>query len=422
MDRPAHPSWILGPSPSLSGGSSQQSNSEVASTTFRIPYELCDSIIDLLREDRRALCACSLVHRAWLPKARYWLYKHVRINSTNKAKFQVVLTSNAALGDNIERLTIFARFPHHPFEWDKFLQSVTPHMPRLTRLEIHAGYLKDPKSFQYLTTIRTLQLKGTCIESEATRLAWLRSIPQVEELKFWKIRLIGSSPIAASDYPLLFNLKSVKVHGARSGASNFLNYISPDVIRRIQRFDYGHLARQPFLDSWFHNIAATLEHLAFTSTWYSGNPSDQVLIHCTRLRSLEYSMGWNPDSEKSTAGILWTLRTVASPSLTVLRFNLLVDDRRVYDHKLSISDRPALLAMLLSPKFASLERLSFHLSIIDFRMDGCEPPLLADLRALLPDLNTRGILALSSEPAPKLAAPKGPTMVLETEESSPGKE
>ncbi|EMD39202.1 hypothetical protein CERSUDRAFT_112881 [Gelatoporia subvermispora B] len=399
----------------LAHGNGQRLGPAAVCADSCIPYELCDDIIDLLCEDRGALCVCCLTCRAWLPRAQYWLYKRVRVHPENKTQFQDALTSNATLGHYVELLSIIAWLPHRPFEWVKFLQSVTPHMPRLMRLEIQSGYFKDPTSFRHLTTIRTLRLKSMYLDSEVTRQAWLRSIPHVEELEFLNVGLTRFSPIAASECSLLPALQSIELSSPRSGASDFMNYVLPDGRRHIKRVYLGIVSPQVNLDPWFQDIAATLEHLAFTNISYDGHrtpivlrnsalkfalintiASDFVLDHCIRLRSLEYSINCS-DDEKDTACLLWALQAITSPSITALRFNLFVERSHVYDRKLSISDPSTLSRLLLSPKFASLERLSFHLSINDLWIDQGEPPLFADLRTLLPDLNAREILALSTE-------------------------
>ncbi|EMD35386.1 hypothetical protein CERSUDRAFT_96503 [Gelatoporia subvermispora B] len=170
-------------------------------------------------------------------------------------------------------MSISIWLPHHPFEWDKFLQSVTACMRHLTTLRIHSGYFKDPKSFQYLTAIRTLRLEDTYIDSETTRLAWLRSIPQIEELAFSGIRVTGHFPIAASDYPPLRKLNSIKIDGAFSSASAFLRYVSVNVTEHIKHLELGVVSPKVDLPGWFTGIAPVLEHLAFTSSSYYDHPT-----------------------------------------------------------------------------------------------------------------------------------------------------
>jgi hypothetical protein len=49
----------------------------------RLPPELIDEIIKLLRQDRAALRACALVCRSWVPASRRYLFKHVILRSRN---------------------------------------------------------------------------------------------------------------------------------------------------------------------------------------------------------------------------------------------------------------------------------------------------------------------------------------------------
>ncbi|EMD35376.1 hypothetical protein CERSUDRAFT_116158 [Gelatoporia subvermispora B] len=368
----------------------QQLASRTTATSYRIPREICDLIIDLHHEDRAVLYACSLTCHAWLPRSRYWLFKTVSVYLSSMTKFQNALTNNPALGCFVEHLSIHAWSLYQPLAWDNILQSIAAHLVCLVTLEIFKGYFKDPNSFQAFTTIRTLRLRGTCFDSEATRQAWLLSIPQVQEIDFSDIEPMDSRESTAASFQdlLLPNLHSLKFDKHTPDTSSFMNYVLPDARRRV---DLGDVSLEVVGD-WLTIIAASLDHLAFPNKSYRGHSNDLLLARCTGLRSLEYSIDCD-DADKDTTRLLWALQTIASPSISVIRFNLIAYDRNVYEHKVSISNPPALSALLSSPKFASLERVSFHLSV--YGLTAGEPPIFADLKVLLPDLDTRGILTFS---------------------------
>ncbi|OCH92621.1 hypothetical protein OBBRIDRAFT_726470, partial [Obba rivulosa] len=50
-----------------------------AVTAPSLPPELSDHIVDHLRGDYDALKTCTLTCRAWLPRARFWLFKRISI-------------------------------------------------------------------------------------------------------------------------------------------------------------------------------------------------------------------------------------------------------------------------------------------------------------------------------------------------------
>lgn len=57
----------------------------------RLPSELSDVIIDYLRTDKKALRACSLVCKEWLPRARYNTFQTVALHARNCVGFLQLL-------------------------------------------------------------------------------------------------------------------------------------------------------------------------------------------------------------------------------------------------------------------------------------------------------------------------------------------
>ena len=58
----------------------------VFQSSSRVPPEIAHNIIDQLRDNWRALQACSAVCRAWLPRARYHLFKHIELYKLSRVK------------------------------------------------------------------------------------------------------------------------------------------------------------------------------------------------------------------------------------------------------------------------------------------------------------------------------------------------
>lgn len=57
------------------------------------PPEICDTFIHLLRDDRQALAACSVVSRDWLPASRSQLFRSIRVTSGNEEQFHQLMQS-----------------------------------------------------------------------------------------------------------------------------------------------------------------------------------------------------------------------------------------------------------------------------------------------------------------------------------------
>ncbi|TFK43061.1 hypothetical protein BDQ12DRAFT_163337 [Crucibulum laeve] len=62
----------------------------------RLPQDICDSIIDLLYNDRWSLSACSLVCSDWTPKAQYHFFYEIRLRLVHEFHaFHKLLTISA---------------------------------------------------------------------------------------------------------------------------------------------------------------------------------------------------------------------------------------------------------------------------------------------------------------------------------------
>jgi hypothetical protein len=68
------------------------------------PAELTDRIIDFLHSDKRALAACSLVCKSWIPASRCHLFREFTLTSANAQAFLELfeLTHRQALDTTIK--------------------------------------------------------------------------------------------------------------------------------------------------------------------------------------------------------------------------------------------------------------------------------------------------------------------------------
>jgi hypothetical protein len=73
----------------------------------RLPTELTDIIVDFLHDDEESLANCSLVCKAWLPAARYHIFKELLLHPWNVGAFTNLIThSSATVVPHIHNLVI----------------------------------------------------------------------------------------------------------------------------------------------------------------------------------------------------------------------------------------------------------------------------------------------------------------------------
>lgn len=76
-------------------------------TGIQLPAELSDRIVDFLHDDTRALSACSLTCRSWLPPARYHRWYHTRLECARLLRFMGLLVDTPCLASFISRLDFY---------------------------------------------------------------------------------------------------------------------------------------------------------------------------------------------------------------------------------------------------------------------------------------------------------------------------
>lgn len=75
------------------------------------PPELFDETLDHLWDDPKALSACSLTCRAWVPTTRLHLFRTVRLDSESSCtEFSALLQSTPAIARCVRKLTISAQY------------------------------------------------------------------------------------------------------------------------------------------------------------------------------------------------------------------------------------------------------------------------------------------------------------------------
>lgn len=81
-------------------------NSTAVYSAPQLPAELSDAIIDYLRNDQKALRACSLVCRDWLPRARHNKLQTVVLAVTTCATFIKLLNRTPDIAACVKKVTL----------------------------------------------------------------------------------------------------------------------------------------------------------------------------------------------------------------------------------------------------------------------------------------------------------------------------
>ncbi|KAI0936518.1 hypothetical protein AcV5_004635 [Taiwanofungus camphoratus] len=174
-----------------------------------VPLELCDYIIDFLHNDRRALAACSLTCRAWLPAARFHLFDSIVLyNARLCTAFNRLLENSPALGLYVRELSIAKLSSSGRLEEDaaelSFVQRLLPSIFRhLVQLKSLGLSLLDVNvtirsSLAQRLSVTELVLQYCQFPAFADFLLLFYSFPQLQSLTVrgvtWMAGFVGLHP------------------------------------------------------------------------------------------------------------------------------------------------------------------------------------------------------------------------------------
>ncbi|KAH9941343.1 hypothetical protein B0H21DRAFT_753234 [Amylocystis lapponica] len=317
-----------------------------------VPPELCDRTIDYLWDDPRALRACSLTCRAWLPSTRLHLFHSISLNGPNDcarliAVLDVSAKASAGLEFYIRELTLSGRFDRHWNVWSNPKAMDIPLSQLLVRLD-RVECLK-------ITATRHVQNSGPDAADTADPYReMLRCLCQgpfarsIRSLHLTHIAFPDSADIECllASYPRLTHLKLSHVYANRCS---------------------------PSLQKPAHHVRkAALEDLVFVNTDSPLTMADWLFeTSFGRLRTLD----WQGRVTKDGQPVLKDLLRAAGPSLEHARLYLRLQREQVaQDWLVDLSpctrlvsldlscDRwlPSVLAQLRSPQLA-LITIKVHL-------------------------------------------------------------
>jgi hypothetical protein len=167
----------------------------------RLPPELMDTIIKLLRDDRAALATCALVCRSWVPASRHHLFYNVTIGPGNLTDISYLLSSmSCTISSAVEHLALE--------ELDLFrfdVCEVVGKLSHINRLWISGANMvvfPPPTLAPLLCNLETLHLSVVHFVGSGPLCSLSNHCPQLRSLSFSFISLVTaeqplSSPAGA---------------------------------------------------------------------------------------------------------------------------------------------------------------------------------------------------------------------------------
>jgi hypothetical protein len=167
-----------------------------------LPLELFDETLDHLWDDPKALQACSLTCRSWLPTARLHLFRSVRLSSASScAQLTSLMVAAPSVAWCVRKLTISASYSgvdqaHNAVEddaWVNSTQTIARYLGAhnrvntlaLSRLRWNTLDLATRNAFRAVfKSVKTLILFEVRFRASGDVLEFLDAFPELQELYF----------------------------------------------------------------------------------------------------------------------------------------------------------------------------------------------------------------------------------------------
>ncbi|KAJ7113040.1 hypothetical protein C8R44DRAFT_882074 [Mycena epipterygia] len=270
----------------------------------RFPSELHDYIIDHLHNDRRTLCACTLVCRTWHATSTYHLFQNagtIYVHRKNLVQVFQLLASqrlSAYIGRlNLESHVIGDYFddgPNEMFQFNDDLQRFTG-LPNLKYLRLYYHHDHLLATFidalaQNFSSITDLELNSIHFESFAQFLQISDGLPHLRRLALVAVLWHDEDSDSTEDealrrgtYTSLDNLVDVVLDSF--GTTEVLLWLAHQPC--IRRLAIGRLHRQSYvslLSDVLRALGPCLEHL---NIYTLDDDHSLDLSHTTALRTLQ---------------------------------------------------------------------------------------------------------------------------------------
>lgn len=384
----------------------------------RLPPELCDRIIDFLYNSPRALSACCLTCRSWVPASRFHRFRSIFLTPFRAERFLHILETNPDTAYYVE--TVVVHFQGRD--------------PTATLLELQEGSAETLRRvFEQLHAVTSLMITRLFITPKMTDLFSVLAA-SVKSLDLVDI-LIGD-PISLdtmiSAFPSLEKIVTADKMVLDVTTSGRSTVVLPSSIRTLRlNFPYGPHAFP--MSSWLHskNLTQhvrklivdvptpliqrrldTITKVSFALLFDTFGPALETLElnmpqslrlsdipftfkHCTSLRHITFH---------ATPDWFCPVHAAANPFPTwapLFLSRIEVDCVRTIAFALRLPDTPEprdlhcieeLALPLARPQFRALERVTFRVS-----GERLEKELLAFVKKEIPELHDRGIVGVEVE-------------------------
>ncbi|KAF7978983.1 hypothetical protein HWV62_44241 [Athelia sp. TMB] len=337
----------------------------------RVPPEITDMIIAILRDDRAALNNCSLVAKHWLPSARNYLLARVVLHSMNVDSFINLRASPRCTLNNYLRQLVLTLDPTTgPRVLDYFagLSAVTT--LRISRNAKWLSSIGKAKTGCFPSVTR-LEIDGVQFDSFTNLLHIICGFPALRYLYLrdttWSRR--GDHP---EGYVLPTALRTVDVEASRNFKWDLLSWMADDAAFMPRSVNLG-MVSLPHIKSvgrYIERWGTSLEMLSFGLTGLDPGRGaegfheevDLKLCSSLRLLRIQQFIFYETRHRKSSAASWYhrILDQIDSRHLAEIQLVVFLDDPKQLDPVDFPIDWPAYDQLFAhSHRFAQLSRLVF---------------------------------------------------------------
>ncbi|KAH9939162.1 hypothetical protein B0H21DRAFT_894040 [Amylocystis lapponica] len=356
---------------------------------LRLPPELHDRIIDYLHTDPTALGACSLTCGRFLPAARFYRFRHWRLqlSPNNSAHFQQLLSSpHATLGKYIDYILL--QYNTGDRRWQEDVAAILPALPHASKLRLYATDLAP--SIALGTVIVT--------PSFAHLVAIITAFPNLRTLA-----LIGAAngrPSEADDVPdpalptLTAPLDELRFTDKFQYLLPFIRWAAAQgLLARLRALTFSHGLSHSDKDAaqeLFAALGPALEHLTIINAVVA-DMLPFALARCTCLRSLTFARLSFPSVLPEPWS--WALPELLAQIKTHSVEHVAISLTYAHPNLLAYLGWVAELEGPLSrPEFDGLKELRFEVPVVQLR--GRESAFEKAIRSQIPVLDARGVVVV----------------------------
>ncbi|KAF8489866.1 hypothetical protein JB92DRAFT_1357219 [Gautieria morchelliformis] len=292
-----------------------------SSTKHILPGELIDQVIDHLHDDSPSLRACCITCRAWVPSARFHIFRNIVLSAKHADALAVILETSPHIFPLVRSLTISGTSEQLHKESD-YLDAVIPTIaPKLTKLKTLRFYYvtlaqQHPNVLSALihnfSTIQELCIEGGGFNRPRDFATLIVAYPCLECLDVSRIWWRSATPErhcenVFQEYPdLLSRLRCITLNNLPLGVINWMSsyhHVLPVHTVTVNQSSRIFIHEIQQMARLFQLIGSSLEHLTFCIYQYNLEPLEvsppidailektnmDLLSFNTRLRTLTFN-------------------------------------------------------------------------------------------------------------------------------------